>query len=203
MTLQRLTDGSARLAQLNEWQLRTLQSIPSVAHAGDDDSALRRLFPAPFSAGEATDEQQEDWAELVQPELEELFETSLAHVAKDLKMIELDTDPPPPRDSDDESVPPVPPSRGPRRRSRKSRAAGNDAEAPPELWALTIPAAHVEDWYRAMNQARLMLAEKHHAHRTDSAHIARMFISGKMESLIQYELLTGLCGWWVDVMMQR
>jgi hypothetical protein len=206
MTLQRLSDGSVRLAQLNEWQLRTLQSIPDAASAGDDDNALRRLFPAPFAAGEATGEQQEDWAELVQPELESLFETSLARVTKDLKMIELDTGPPEAPESrvSDETPPTPPPVRESPRKSRKSRPFRRDAAAAaPELWALTIPAAHVEDWYRAMNQARLVLSEKHHAHRTDSAHIARMFISGKMEALIQYELLTGLCGWWVDVLMRK
>src|SRR5688500_7023987 len=128
MTLQRLSDGSARLAQLNEWQLRTLQSIPAVAHAGEDDDALRRLFPAPFAPGEATEEQQEDWAELVQPELEALFETSLARVAKDLKMIELDTEALEPRDNPDEPMPPGrPPSRGPRGKTRKPRPAAGKA----------------------------------------------------------------------------
>ena len=204
MTLQRLQDGSVRLAQLNEWQLRTLQSIPLVADAGDDDDALRRLFPAPFAAGEATNEQQEDWAELVQPELEDLFETSLARVSKDLKMIELDTSPKEPAELEHQDEPAAPARRGRgRSKSRKSATKGESAAPPQELWRLTIPADHIEDWYRAMNQARLVLSEKHHAHRTDSAHIARMFISGKMEALIHYELLTGLCGWWVDVLMRR
>ena len=46
-----------------------------------------------------------------------------------------------------------------------------------------------------------MLSAKYDAHRTDNAHIASMFISGNMEALVQYELFTGLCAWWVDELM--
>ena len=79
-----------------------------------------------------------------------------------------------------------------------------DDDGPAALrWEFTIPAAHVEDWYRAMNQARLMLSERHEAHRGDDEHIAKLFMSGRMETLIQYELLTALCGWWVEVLMKQ
>ena len=194
MRFSLLTDGSVHLSQVNEWELRTLRSLPGIADPGDDEASLRRLYPAPFVAGEATEEQQEDWAEFVQPDLEQLFETSLERVAADVKKANLqppstvesgmdDTEP----DEDDSEEPsPV------------------DEEAAAALhWEFTIPVAHVEDWYRAMNQARLMLSERHEAHRSDDEHIAKLFMTGHMETLIQYELLTALCGWWVEVLMKQ
>ncbi|HEX2750728.1 MAG TPA: hypothetical protein VHM91_22175 [Verrucomicrobiales bacterium] len=87
------------------------------------------------------------------------------------------------------------------RPGRRKPGPGISPPATPR-WHFDIPAEHVEDWYRAMNQARLMLSEKYEAHRTDDAHIAGMFISGNMESLIQYELFTGLCSWWVTTLLE-
>ena len=223
MTLERLPDGSVRLAQMDEWHLQTLHSIPALADPGDDDAALRRLYPAPFAAGDATEEQQEDWAEIVQPELEVLFKGSLARVAADLRNARMEPPVFPDADDDEENGddaaaaegPPEtekagsarPPREAQRQRPRPPRPAGirrpviQSAPEPPQTWQLTVPASHVDDWYRAMNQARLMLSERHEAHRTDNTHIARMFVSGKMEMLVQYELLTALCGWWVDALM--
>jgi len=222
MRITRLPDGSVHLSQMDEWQLRTLRSLPGLADPGDDEAALRRLYPAPFEAGETTEEQKEDWAELVQPELEQLFESSLERVSADVKNARLEP-PPPPRAMNDEQEeeeeeeivgvekPPVvrAPDPAMRNRPRSPRPAAirpPKTEEPPEApprWEFTIPAAHVEDWYRAMNQARLILSERHAAHRTDDDHIARLFMTGRMEPLIQYELLTTLCGWWVEALMRR
>ena len=219
MRLSRLPDGSVHLSQMEEWHLRTLRSLPGLADPGDDESALRRLYPAPFEAGETTEEQKEDWAELVQPELEQLFETSLERVSADVKNAQLELRPPPPprEETDDEEEdagiekPPAvrAPEAAARKRPRSPRPAAirppeksEPLDSPPR-WELAIPAAHVEDWYRAMNQARLILAETHNAHRTDDEHIARLFMSGRMEPLIQYELLTALCGWWVEALMKQ
>lgn len=221
MRVSRLPDGSVQLSQLDDLQLRMLRSLPGLADPGDDEAALRRLYPAPFEPGETTDEQKEDWAELVQPELEQLFENSLERVSADVKTARLESLPPPAMEDDGEDqedeeevgIEKPPRVRAPdpamRKRPRSPRRAAirpPQKEAPPELplrWEFTIPAAHVEDWYRAMNQARLILSERHAAHRTDDEHIARLLMSGRMESLIQYELLTALCGWWVEVLMRR
>lgn len=221
MRVSRLPDGSVQLSQLDDWQLRTLRSLPGLADPGEDEAALRRLYPAPFEPGETTDEQKEDWAELVQPELEQLFENSLERVSADVKNARLESPPPPATEDDDEDqedeedvgIEKPPRIRAPdpavRQRPRSPRRAAirpPEQEAPQEMplrWEFTIPAAHVEDWYRAMNQARLILSERHAAHRTDDEHIARLFMSGRMEPLIQYELLTALCGWWVEVLMRR
>lgn len=216
MRITRTLDGAVHISRINEWELRTLRSLPGIADPGEDEAALRRLYPAPFQAGEATDENQEDWAELVQPELEQLFESSLERVADDVKTARLEA-PSPDGLQDDEEVE----QNGleddedeagavePEGNSGESEDKTEDLEEPaglseqPPRWELTIPAAHVEDWYRAMNQARLMLSTKHEAHRRDDEHITRLLASGRIESLIQDQLLTAMCGWWVEVLMQQ
>ena len=197
MRISLLPNGSVHLSQVNEWELRTLRSLPGIADPGDNEAALRRLYPAPFQAGEATQEQQEDWAEFVQPDLEQLFESSLERVSADVKQARLQ---PPPdtkaerndgdsgdKDHDEDGVEPE----------------TDDEVSTAPRWEFTVPAAHAEDWFRAMNQARLMLSERHEAHRSDDEHIAKLFTTGNMEPLIQYELLTALCGWWVEVMLKQ
>jgi hypothetical protein len=207
MTLYRLEDGSVRVAHLDEWHLDMLRSIPALASAGDDEKARQRLFPLPFERGDVTEEHLRDWDELVRPDLERLFTDSLQRVADDLqKAAPEEPDLKEARESSPssegtpeasdaaQSAEPPPP----RRRRRKGPGISPPA---PARWSFLIPAAHVEDWYRAMNQARLMLSEKYEAHRMDDAHIAGMFISGNMEPLIQYELFTGLCSWWVNSLL--
>ncbi len=197
MRISLLPNGSVHLSQVNEWELRTLRSLPGIADPGDNEAALRRLYPAPFEAGEATGEQQEDWAEFVQPDLEQLFESSLERVAADVKKARLQPPAVAKADPDDgESEDEAPLDDG-------GEAPVDDNVSAAPRWEFTVPPAHADDWYRAMNQARLMLSERHEAHRSDDEHIAKLFTTGNMEPLIQYELLTALCGWWVAVIMKQ
>ncbi len=260
MTLERLPDGSVRVAHLDEWNLRMLQRIPALASAGDDEEAQRRLFPAPIFPGDAKEEALEDWKEFVKPGIEELFNDSLHRVTEDLNRAALEPSPPPVVEAD---AAPAAKARKTAKKNTRATTAKKAAKSPaakkttrsgtakkaakskvakktggtpasrtrkpstakeqpePETprpkrrkpgpgisppatprWHFDIPAEHVEDWYRAMNQVRLMLSEKYEAHRTDDAHIAGMFISGNMESLIQYELFTSLCSWWVTSVLR-
>lgn len=179
MTLQRQPDSSVRIARLDDWHLEALRRIPALADPGDDERALRRVYPAPFVAGEGTREQQEDWAEYVQPEMETLFESSIERVSSDLKTAHL---------------------------SKPAESAAKDgkepAEDPQPEWTINVPAAHVEDWFRAMNQARLVLSSSREAHRQDQEYVTTMLLKGEVDLLIQYEMLTALCGWWVDIMLR-
>lgn len=195
MTLEKLPDGSVRLGRINEWQLRALHHIPAAADPEGDAAALARLFPAPYAPGEASPEQQEDWAEFVQPDLEATFTRSIASVARDLKNVELQRSGEADEDEDDKP-----------HRAKETGAGDDDTpEEPPAadiLHTFVIPAAHVEDWFRAMNQARLMLAAKYQVHRTDPEHLAQLFAGGKAEVFVYYDLLSALCGWWVEALMR-
>ena len=201
MTLQKLPNGSVRIARLDEWHLDALRSIPVLADPGDDEKALRRVFPAPFAAGDATAEQQEDWVEYVQPDLQNLFEGSLERVARDLKTAHLSavTDDPEEDEEEDDDE-----------KDDDDEDSDNEVEDEDEdkvgvkapEWELTVPADHVEDWYRAMNQARLVLSSGKDAHRTDHDYVTRMLLSGELDVLVRYEMLTAMCGWWVEVLLR-
>ena len=84
MTIQRLPDGSVKIADLEDWNLDLLKSIPTLAVAGESGKAQKRLFPDAFASGDAKEEQIEDWEEFVRPELEDLFSGSLAKVTGDV-----------------------------------------------------------------------------------------------------------------------
>jgi hypothetical protein len=203
MTLQRLPNGSVRIARLDEWHLDALRSIPQLADPGDDEKALRRVFPAPFAAGEATPEQQEDWVEYVQPDLQTLFEGSLERVAADLKTAqrsdpaEMDDE----EDDEEEDDEEVEDGKDGEDDEEEEEEEDKIAIKAPE-WEFTVPADHVEDWYRAMNQARLVLSSAKEAHRTDNDFVTRMLLSGELDVLVRYEMLTAMCGWWVEVMLR-
>jgi hypothetical protein len=209
MTLYRLEDGSVRVAHLDEWHLDTLRKIPSLASVEDDEIGRQRLFPVPFERGDVSEECLRDWDELVRPDLERLFADSLQRVAADLELAVPETPDPPEKEEAPapDGTAETPDAKGAaespqtRRRRRKGPGISPPGKKPPVRWSFLIPAAHVEDWFRAMNQARLMLSEKYEAHRMDDGHIASMFISGNMEPLIQYELFTGLCSWWVNSLL--
>lgn len=206
MTLQRLPNGSVRIARLDEWHLEALRTIPQIADPGDDEKALRRVFPAPFAAGEATPEQQEDWVEYVQPDLQALFEGSLERVAGDLKTVHVsapeDTDDQEEDEDDEDDEDDVEEEEDEDDDDEGEEEDSKDVAIRPPRWELTVPAAHVEDWFRAMNQARLVLSSAKEAHRTDQEYVTRMLVSGELEVLIRYEMLTAMCGWWVEVMLR-
>lgn len=219
MRLQRRPDGSVLLSQIDKWHLGALRKIPALADPGSSEKARKRLFPDPYAnAGDASAEQQEDWDQFVRPDLEALFSGSLERVAADLKTARPEqpaTSPSakkkpsartPEKHSTPKGVPLIRPPQSPVIRPPQPpvkpalRPPLKESPRPPS-WSLTIPADHVEDWFRAMNQARLVLSSTHEAHRTDNDYIARMFMSGRMQTVLQYELLTSLCGWWIEALL--
>ncbi len=208
MRLQRLPNGSVHFTELHEWHLDLLRSIPVLADASASEKARRRVFPEPFASGDATAEQKDDWNEFVRPEIEALFAGSLARVAADVKTArrvdQPEESPDSPAPTSEKPLCVRPPQKANIRPPRPPRLrAPVLAPPPPPEWTLTIPTSHTEDWFRAMNQARLVLSATHEAHRTDNAHIAQLFITGHMEVLVHYELLTGMCGWWVDAILSN
>jgi hypothetical protein len=218
MRIHKQPGGSVLVRYANAFEFHTLWQLPELASTAGHDGAENRLYPPPFAAEEATPEQQEDWDEYVRPELEELFGTSFAHVLADLEKAARDA-PPEPREfpvrkprrrvpQEPVIVAPAPPEILPPRRAGEPPATKPPAAAPPPqkpeapaLWTFAIPAEHVEDWFRAMNAARLVLSERHDCHRDDFDYVLRMFNSGNVP-YHQYRLLTGMCGWWVEALMR-
>ncbi len=82
MYFARVDDETILLAgiDLSWWEL--LHQIPESSKIGDD-SARDRLYPRPTESTDKTFEQ--DWEDFVQPELKELFQSSIEIVEQDLE----------------------------------------------------------------------------------------------------------------------
>lgn len=72
---------------------------------------------------------------------------------------------------------------------------------PQETFTVNIPADHTEHWFRAMNQARIVLSAKHGIDSEHQPDLASLLTSGTLEHWFQYELFVSLQGWLVEVVM--
>ena len=68
-------------------------------------------------------------------------------------------------------------------------------------FGLTIPADHVEQWYRALNQARIVLSATYGIDSENVPDLPKLLESGQLEKWFQYELFVSLQGWLVEVAM--
>jgi hypothetical protein len=81
-------DESVVFSDLDDFWSELLRRLPESA-APDDEPARKRLFGAP--TGGKDPEADAEWAEVVEPELRELFQTHIDVVAGDLQtMVEVD-----------------------------------------------------------------------------------------------------------------
>ncbi len=121
--------------ELEPFYLELLRRLPEAAEPGDNVSARERLFSAPLTVDNAGFNQ--DWRDLVEPELQELFRSAHDTVLADLRELPpagLEVDP----------------------------ACGrlNSAAFLPTKHKLEIPRNHAEAWLGVLNQARLVIAAK-------------------------------------------
>jgi hypothetical protein len=201
MRLTILPTGDISFTNLHPLEAGALLAIPHHASAVDVPGVEERLYP-PLTAnpeeGEhdpfETARDQEDWEEFVVPELRELFEGSIARVSETLKQLtpapyDASVD-----DDDDEED------------EEDEEICDDDVdsslklqeEPPPSDLAqfpnfkLTIPRAQADDWFRAMNQARLLMAQK-------SLWIEENGnLHGPFLDQIHYEIYTGVQEWLVQ-----
>jgi hypothetical protein len=184
MRLRLLKSGDISLTQLNPLEAEALLSIPKNADASETPEAQVRLFPPLVSDDSMTDDplevesMEEDWTEYVVPDLKELFDHSLESVQENLKKL---TPSPPEIEEPEGGIP-------------------EDGVEIPQLsgipiFKLTIPRDKVEDWFRAMNQARLVMVEKTlWVEENGDLH-------GPIISQIHYEIYTFIQQWLVEHVM--
>ena len=173
MRLRLLPDGNISFTHIDALEASALLAIPANADASEVPEALERLFPPPIQPNDeaAIDpmEQaaaQSDWEEFVTPELEEIFEGAVQRVQKNLQTLS----PAPCEESESASL----------------------EDSPLPNFALLIPRELAEDWYRAMNQSRLVMAQK-------TLWIdAEGDLHGPLLSQIQYEIYTSIQQWLVE-----
>ncbi len=204
MQLRLLPDGGVRLSGMNDWTLKFLQHIPILADPSGHEGATRRVYQPPVTGPGAEDYDREEWDEYVTPELKAHYENALDVVAS-------------------ETAGATPEFKKYRKR-RPVRPAGEPPapQPPPEerptgLYSIMIAAGHVEHWYRAMNQARLVMEARYGvASETDdeeeqafdsmlmteaesAAEIDRL--AKRMERMVQYRFFTSLQGFLISAIM--
>lgn len=145
MRLRILKSGSLALSRLNPLEVDALLRIPQHADPTDVPEAKTRLFQNPvvmqdFSETPGVASMNEDWQDYVIPEMEQLFAGCIDEVRSDLGRLRphVRKNTPPPAESEGEE----------------------EAAETTVQFRLTIPRANTEAWFRAMNQARLVMAEK-------------------------------------------
>lgn len=286
MRLQKLSDGTVRLSQLNAWDVQTFRHLPALADFAGHEAAERRLLPSPAVEADLTPEMGMDWVEYVIPELRDSFARNLGTVMADLENLRIQQqrlEEMVAEDAEDAAVaheaenlekaeaaavgheaenPEKSEDReggaqgksggaeevnfegGEERAEREEKekknededekehedeeehedkkededekepAASEDTTTEPvtssdssgsavsvELYTLDIPAGHAEAWFRAMNQARLVLSAKHGIDSEHLPDLAMLLSSGKLEHWFQYELFVSLQGWLIDVVL--
>jgi hypothetical protein len=150
-------------------------AIPVHADTTDAPELEQRLYPPLIAKAEEgehdvfeVENDQADWQEIIVPELRELFEGSVGKVKTGLKKLapapyeNLDADDPDVAEEADDDE-----EEEDKDKQSEDAMAGNASlqEAPPPERAvpnfkLVIPRTEAEDWYRAMNQARMAMTQK-------------------------------------------
>ena len=212
MHLQKLPDGSIRLSRLNPWDVQTFRSLPALADYTAAPEAERRLLPAPAIESDLTPEMAMDWVEYVVPELRESFAESFTTVMADLETLSLD--PGPEADDAGDGVADDAEEQGePSPSGQKNTAKGSvsqqaveemqevEEEPPMPHFVLTIPGDHAEAWFRAMNQARIVLSIRYGIDSERVPELGRLLEAGQLEYWFQYELFVSLQGWLVEAVL--
>ena len=222
MQLRKLPDGTIRLTRLNPWDVQTFRSLPALADFSQDPKAEKRLLPTPAIDSDMSPGMAMDWVEYVVPELRESFAENLSIVMADLATLteepdgaaeDLDEDeenaqaaeaendeaeedsgePEDPGNPKDDAANPMPPEESVLREDPVMPAVPH--------FSLTIPGDHAEAWFRAMNQARIVLSTRYGIDSEHVPELARLLQAGQIEYWFQYELFVSLQGWLVEAVL--
>ena len=213
MHLQKLPDGSIRLSRLNPWDVQTFRSLPALADYTAAPEAERRLLPTPAIESDLTPEMAMDWVEYVVPELRESFAESFTTVLADLETLSMDPGPEAEDagdgvDTDEDDEEGDPGTTGQESADKVSSQQNASQQAVEEIqepsmphFVLTIPADHAEAWFRAMNQARIVLSIRYGIDSERVPELGRLLEAGQLEYWFQYELFVSLQGWLVEAVL--
>ncbi len=157
MRLRVLKTGNLSITRLHPLEADALLNILSHADATDVPEAQTRLFQKPINDEDAketpdADETTTDWQEFVVPELRELFDSSLAAVRNDLFTLKPERQ----RQRLSNVTEETPKAAEPEKAEEEEDLSDLDRLT----FRLTIGKQNGAAWFRSMNQARLVMAEK-------------------------------------------
>jgi hypothetical protein len=175
MKMRRIISKGLVLSGMPATQLRMLEQVALHADPSGSPAASERLYQSPVKEPQnVTDEELvDDWQEFVMPDLRQEFTRQLDCVANDLSQAQRESTPSPPHDDSlhddslhDDSL---------REDEDEDEDEDNDesededaATSPAATYELIIPFDHIESWYGALNQARLVMQERYEFPETEN-----------------------------------
>lgn len=160
MRIRRVKSKGLVLSRLPASQLRLLQQIPLHADPAGSPAAEDRLYQSPVKIplDDTDDELIDDWNDHVLPDLRSDFTRQIDCVSEDLSRVSRERKP----------LPTAEPSlreEGPPENEHDEDDEDEDSHAREQIrdesYELIIPYDHVESWYGALNQARLVMQERY------------------------------------------
>ena len=171
MKMRRIISKGLVLSGMPAAQLRMLEQVALHADPSGSPAASERLYQTPVKQPQhdADEELVEDWQEFVMPDLRQEFTRQLDCVANDLRQAQPESTPSTLDDDSldndalhDDSLDDDP------LREDEAKAGTEDDAAPAATYELIIPFDHIESWYGALNQARLVLQARYEFPETEN-----------------------------------
>jgi hypothetical protein len=191
MKIRRIISKGLVLSGMPAAQLRMLEQVALHADPSGSPAASERLYQTPVKQPQhdADEELVDDWQEFVMPDLRQEFTKQLDCVANDLRQAQPESTPSPLDDDslhddaldddpldddaldndaldndalDDDALDDDP------LREDEAKAGAEDDAAPAATYELIIPFDHIESWYGALNQARLVLQARYEFPETEN-----------------------------------
>jgi len=146
MRIRRVKSKGIVLSSLPASQLALLQQIPLHADPSGSPAAAARLYQSPIKhpLNPADDAVVNDWNDYVVPDLHDDFARQLDLVSADLRLVQ-----------------PQPPTARTDSQHQTDSEDDPPTTTPSRYYELTIPFDHLESWYGALNQARLVMQERY------------------------------------------
>lgn len=162
MKMRRIISKGLVLSGMPAAQLRMLEQVALHADPSGSPAASERLYQSPVKQPQnVTDEELvDDWQEFVTPDLRHEFTRQLDCVANDLSQAQPESTPSPTHDDSlhDDSL----------REGEDEDEDEDAATTPAATYELVIPFDHIESWYGALNQARLVMQERYEFPETEN-----------------------------------
>jgi hypothetical protein len=186
MKMRRIISKGLVLSGMPAAQLRMLEQVALHADPSGSPAASERLHQTPVKQpqNDTDEELVDDWQEFVMPDLRQEFTKQLDCVANDLRQAQPESTPSPLDDDslhddaldddpldddpldddalDDDALDDDP------LREDEAKAGAEDDAAPAATYELIIPFDHIESWYGALNQARLVLQARYEFPETEN-----------------------------------
>ncbi len=169
MKMRRIISKGLVLSGMPAAQLRMLEQVALHADPSGSAAASERLYQSPVKQPQnVTDEELvDDWQEFVMPDLRHEFTRQLDCVAHDLSQAQPESTPSPLHEDSlhDDSLHDDSLREG---EDEDEDESEDEATSPAATYELIIPFDHIESWYGALNQARLVMQERYEFPETEN-----------------------------------